>query len=437
MTSLENLDKIVHNNPNNNNNYNPKYSLVNNENTNKQLHPCLDTKYKPIPKYPVQNQSKTAIYFQNERMEQEKMKFFNILKSLFAIFDPECTGSIDVNELDKFSGKNNEILKDVLNFIRNDGQDEKFCSNLKNYKKLRQNENNNNSRLISFDEFVKAAEITLNQRKQSKMLTNIENLNPNRHDTTTQSLPPLLFSSSSSSATGTCSSSSSTPSSPTTLSQAFETATINNSSKAEKSSSIKKSQTSDCIQSYDLKSLIDKENLMLREGLEHIDCIKKFYLNQLVENRLKISNINKLKHQNLFSIDRMLLDVQKLNDFNKSLQEFLKQNRVLNEEDKEHFSGGCNRVFDDLLQTGNFDFSNLGNAQNNVELDDYLKEKQERIEMLQKEKSQLIRKLFEMKSESEKINKNLLKLQTNKSQEIMMNRNNMNDTMYDKMNNKS
>ena len=361
----------------------------------------------------------------NERFENEKLKFFNILKSLFAIFDPECQGCIDINELDKFSGKNNEILKDVINYIRTTQilSNNKPLLNFTN-KKLKNAINS----LISFDEFVKAAEIVLHQRKQIKMnVTNVENTS---QASTSRSC--TLFSSSTNN---------SVPSSTATLSQAFENAEDNSTA-----SIMPKSQTIDSlnINAYDLKNLIDKENTLLTQGLENVDAIKRFYLSQLVENRLKLTNISKLKHQNLFSIDRMLLELNKLNDFNKYLANYLKANVSSTTLSNKIDSSTSPIVkFDidnenlNLFQSsvsgnyGHFEASNEdlnsecsserdANNSSSLEFDMLLKKKKEKIEKLQKEKSQLIRKLYEMKSEAENISKNLIKLQTNKSHEQIL-----------------
>ena len=133
---------------------------VNNNNTNKVSKICT-----------INSNTTPYIPLNYDKLESEKLKFFNILKSLFAIFDPDCRGSIDINELDKFSGKNNEILKDVILHIRRSLQYKHSHIGL--------SKNQANSTMLSFDEFVRAADIVLSQRKQNKhqnLLTNIENL---------------------------------------------------------------------------------------------------------------------------------------------------------------------------------------------------------------------------------------------------------------------
>jgi hypothetical protein len=179
----------------------------------------------------------------NNISTSDKAKFFNTLKSLFAIFDPECNGSIDINELDVLGGNRNEILNDVLKYLRtnisssssysssaflspqylqnstNNFQSEncnkqisattnanEFLHNTNNNKtnlnKVNNNNNNNNlqdiiiERLntndlatltsrVTFEEFIKAAEIVLERRKQKKFtidqLTNNNNNNNNNN----------------------------------------------------------------------------------------------------------------------------------------------------------------------------------------------------------------------------------------------------------------
>jgi hypothetical protein len=365
-----------------------------------------------------------------DKLESEKAKFLNILKSLFAVFDPECRGSIDINEIDKFSGKNSEILKDVINFIRTSNSTIQQQQPFVNYtnKKLK-NSSQGQRALISFDEFVRASELVLTQRKQNKLFhLAAENMSDISQNGSGRNC--ALFSSSSSS---------SAPSSPTattnaTLSQAFESSVATSTSSSRCYQNVHKSlesdQPIDGINSYDLANLIDTENLLLKQGIDHIDSIKQFYLNSLVENRLKTNNINKLKHQNLFSIDRMLTGLNKLRDFNGSMSGFLKENsieNVCNEKDLGNEQLNLKTILAAPLDPDSSCYVNtttdeffIENAENldekssNTEFDAYLKQKQERIENLQKEKSQLIRKLFEMKSEAESINKNLTKLQSNK-----------------------
>lgn len=49
----------------------------------------------------------------------DRAKFFNTLKSLFAIFDPDCRGFIDINELNNLGAQKNEILNDVIGYLQN------------------------------------------------------------------------------------------------------------------------------------------------------------------------------------------------------------------------------------------------------------------------------------------------------------------------------
>ena len=137
----------------------------------------------------------------------------------------------------------------------------------------------------------------------------------------------------------------------TTLSQAFDTATqsvnikLNQMSKENATNSslpmqmtnslnAPKSDQSSLIMnnanSCDFNILIDKENYLLEQGLANMELIKQWYLNQLRENKLKQANIQKLKHQNLFGIDKMITDLKQLNDLNEVFNTFLSQNSTNN-----------------------------------------------------------------------------------------------------------
>lgn len=139
--------------------------------------------------------------------------------------------------------------------------------------------------------------------------------------------------------------------------------------------------------------------------------IKQWYLAQLIQNKLKVTNINKLKHQNLLSIDKMLTDLKQLNDFNSTMSEFLDQHKF---QPLSVFANGTTSgtpaqeppTYDDYVSSYGLESF----QHNDVELESYLKEKKERIESLQNEKSTLIRRLLEVKSKSENINRNILKL---------------------------
>lgn len=302
----------------------------------------------------------------------EKTKFFNILKSIFAIFDPECNGSIDINELDVLGANNNEILNDVLNYIRSNRSNKILKAVNQNLKvntqrhSLYVDKKPSGKFLVDFDEFVNAAEIVLDRRKHSKVLRT----------------------------------------SNTTLSQAFETP--NNTSSQSNANSL------------DLNSLIDKENLLLKQGLDSIDCIKQWFTNQLIENKVKQTNFNKLKYQNLFSIDKILIDLKQLNDLNLILNDFLLKKKINMENLKQEDSTSDFSLPEPPSYKDYLDQFGLQNFKHDLDLDKFLKEKQDKIDTLQKEKSNLIRKLFEIKAESESINKNILKLNSKDSRQNSM-----------------
>ena len=75
-----------------------------------------------------------------ESHSSDKAKFFNTLKSLFAIFDPECKGFIDLHELNSLGAQKNEILNDVISHLLHinkkhvnyEYSNNLYCSNNKN-----------------------------------------------------------------------------------------------------------------------------------------------------------------------------------------------------------------------------------------------------------------------------------------------------------------
>ena len=527
---------------------------------------------------------------ENIGFTSDKEKFFNTLKSLFAIFDPECKGSIDINELDVLGASRNEILNDVLTHLRlnsnkklnnsnkkyksksshthhhqhrssstnrnynaiNSDEDDsnnfveiknsQLCSPLvkEKIKKLKQQTNNNNNinhqyshneklnpnaDLVTFDEFVKAAEVVLDKRKYNKLLTQqkenlnnrdyaymtssnlagsntnlnslypggsnslnniykasmgfeqadhkmnqtilapsnnkqylaqkVEKNNKNYATLPIQTMPNGNVLSSSNSSTPTSSSlspsSSSTNSNPPTLSQAFETSSNlklgSHKNKPTSASSLSPPKPNDSsalflnnANSCDLNILIEKENYLLEHGLENLDLIQQWYLNQLRENKIKQANIQKLKHQNLFSIDKMLIDLKQLNDFNSLFGEFLAQNKQKIQQIKKSVPNldeiNLNAAVASAAATANapvptykdyveqFDLN-----KQDAEIDKYLKDKQDRIENLQKEKSLLIRKLFEMKSETNNLSKSIVKPQNTEDKPAQQQQVSSNDQM--------
>lgn len=295
--------------------------------------------------------------------DSEKSKLFSILKSFFAIFDPDCKGAIDINELDVLGASNNEILNDVLSYIR-------LNRSNKVLKAVNQNLRNQSQRhslyidkkpafakfLVTYEEIVNAAEVVLDRRKQTKIMQS--------------------------------------RTSETTLSQAFENQTNSTSQSS--------------ANSLDLNSLIDKESYLLKQGLESIDCIRKWFTNQIIDNKVKQTNLSKLKYQNLYSIDKLLIDLKQLSELNLYLNDFLLKKKISLEKGDKKDDDFClpdPPSYQDYLEQFGFQ-----NSKSDLDLDKYLKEKQDKIEALQKEKSNLIRKLFEIKAGSENLNKNIAKL---------------------------
>lgn len=265
------------------------------------------------------------------QVDEDKAKFYQILKSIFSVFDPECSGWIDINELDILGVDNNEIFKEVLSYIKSNKILKPVNYNL-----------NSGRYMVTFEQLLNAAEVVLDHQRQNS-------------------------------------------SNGLTLSQAFEPHAQNSS-----------------LNSMDLNSLIEKENYLLRQGLDSIDSLKQWYTTQLIENKIKQNNLNKLKYQNLLSIDRLLIDLKQLNDFNLTLNDFMVKKKIEN-------SNSDNSTEPPSYQDYVQQFG-LQGLRRDIDFDNYLKEKQERIDSLQKEKSNLIRKLLEIKSESENINNNITKL---------------------------
>jgi hypothetical protein len=171
-----------------------------------------------------------------------------------------------------------------------------------------------------------------------------------------------------------------------------------------------------------LNILLYKEKYLLEQGLGNIEAMKCWYQNQIKENKVKQANIQKLKHQNLFSFDKMLLDLKKLNDLNETFKCFLNQNNnsVNQNQSEMDIIKLTNNAQKENIPLELMDTTHLPDYKDYIEqcdltkkdneLDKFLKEKQEKIDYLQREKSKLIRKLFDMKSEASSINKNISKL---------------------------
>jgi hypothetical protein len=186
------------------------------------------------------------------------------------------------------------------------------------------------------------------------------------------------------------------------------------------------------LNSFDLNGLIEKEGQLLHQGLTHIELVKQWYISQLQENKMKKSNTKKLKYQNLFGIDKMLTELKQMSEMNLMFVDFLAKNKLENNDVNKLEPNDSNNKFEPIepavsneKQTNTIEeeASKLPSYDDYVEkfelnkqdaeLETYLREKQTRIENLQKEKSSLIRRLFEMKSESANLACTILKLQEN------------------------
>jgi hypothetical protein len=236
---------------------------------------------------------------------------------------------------------------------------------------------------------------------------------------------------SSSSSTSSSSSSSSTSSSLSSSSSTSSTAIVATKSVTndQETGQSQPSITANCLNdqtcllnnanSCDLNSLIEKENLLLRQGLNDIELVKQWYKNRLQENEMKQAKKdikNRLKHQNLFSIDKALVNLKQLNDLNSIFHEFVAQNRQYSglvmesqqqQPQKENLPTTDHQKKPSSIKYNDY-IEKFSLNSEDVELDKFLIEKQDKIEDLKREKSLLIRKLFEMKSEAANLNRNLI-----------------------------
>jgi predicted nuclease with TOPRIM domain len=173
-----------------------------------------------------------------------------------------------------------------------------------------------------------------------------------------------------------------------------------------------------------LNGLIEKECQLLQQGLSHIELVKQWYVSQLHENTMKKTNTKKLKYQNLFGIDKMLTELKQTNEMNLMFVDFLAKNKLENNvvsaemntfEPIEPASSNEKETIEEQQKLPSYDdyVEKFDLNKQDAELENYLREKQMRIENLQKEKSSLIRRLFEMKSESANLACTILKLEEN------------------------
>lgn len=305
---------------------------------------------------------------------QSTNKFMKTFKNLFDIFDPTQKGYINLNELESLGANQNEILNDIIKYVRaNDG----FVSQVIKSSRSKRPEFN-----ITFDNFVRAADVVIKKRKISK--SNGQKMQKTLSEefceplTHAKSLPDDDF-------------------------------------KLKKQDSFKFSMKN--ANSCDLNKLIDEENSLLKLGITNLDKLKHVFENKLIQNQIKLANNLKLKHQNLFSIDKMLINLRELNNMNKLMGDYLTSNpkTII---DSNIASTELHKISSDLVL--NDESENLLKI-----YDKTIKEKQNRISNLQKEKSLLIRKIFEMKSlsshvtnnEDNNLNELLVGKLTNKKQE--------------------
>ena len=282
-------------------------------------------------------------------------KFYQTFKTLFDIFDPELRGYIDINELELLGANQNEILNDIISYL-------KRSQNITNF--------------VTFNTFVNAADVVLKKRKMAK-----SQLKQNYKKTLSEEFNEQ---------------------------QKLQQKQNQHQSNNENNIVQTKFNNSEPFilqnaNSFDFNILLDQENCLLNDGLVELNRIKLFFEQKINENRLKKLNILKLKHQNLFSIDKMLLNLNEINNLNKILNTFNQSNNNWMDSNDSNFDDDLNILLKTAQittpQTTQKTTTTTTNENGNIYYyDQFIKEKQERIDNLQKEKSSLIRKLFEIKS---------------------------------------
>ena len=304
-------------------------------------------------------QATTALKSPPQQQQQQNInnsKFYQTFKTLFDIFDPEQRGYIDINELELLGANQNEILNDIINYLKR---------------------NQNITNFVTFNTFVNAADIILKKRKMVKtqLKQNYKKTLSEEFDQQKLQLQQLQQHQNS---------------------QIVDNQTV--STKLNNEPFILQNANS-----FDLNMLLEQENCLLNDGLIELNKLKIFFEQKINENRLKKMNILKLKHQNLFSIDKMLLNLNEVNNLNKFLNTFNQNNNswMENNENNNSFDDDLNTLLKAAQITPPTPSSIINNNSGTINVfyyDRFIKEKQERIDNLQKEKSNLIRKLFEIKS---------------------------------------
>jgi len=336
-------------------------------------------------------------------------KFLSTFKSLFDIFDPESKGYIDLYELELLGANQNEILNEIIRFIR------------ANDKNNRVKESNPKEYLITFDKFVKAADAVMKKRKHSKLNVNgngnvnvlvpnpnLVNLIANKNKTLSEefSEPPIQHSAN---PNKTLPTDPSQQSQTYKLRQAFISSTKNllanitneQSTKSNASNKTVELKEKFCLNnanSCDLNKLLEEESILLNNGIKNLERIKGIYEQNLRQNQQKKQeDANKLKHENLFSIDKILINLREISGLNKALDGFVASNNSYDKNPPANDSVSLES--NSSFSVEEFNKKLLTNENNLlVNYDEKIKEKQNRIDVLQKEKSALIRRIFEMKS---------------------------------------
>jgi hypothetical protein len=125
-----------------------------------------------------------------------------------------------------------------------------------------------------------------------------------------------------------------------------------------------------------------------------------WFINFVQNQQKKQEDANKLKHENLFSIDKILINLREISGLNKALDGFVAASSSYDKNPPVN-SSSSSVSLDSNSSLGVEEFNKkLLTNENNllVNYDEKIREKQSRIDALQKEKSALIRKIFEMKS---------------------------------------
>jgi hypothetical protein len=292
-------------------------------------------------------------------------KFFNTFKSLFDIFDPERKGYIDLYELESLGANQNEILSDIIGYLKE--QHETKASH--------NGSTGSRAFYVTFDTFVNSADIILKKRKQAK--SSLKEIR--KHKTLSDAFTFDSNTTAGSQQPRRTSTDGRPPHAPPTQSHSMNNIEQQQHGNVE-SGGLKNAN------SFDLSILMEQEFNLLKTGLLELDKTKRIFELKLNGIKQKQHDLSKLKYQNLLSIDKMLMNLNEIVEFNKTLCAFNEQNMSTLLQDNGPL------LANDYFVTGGNDADLI------KRFDLFISEKQKRINYLNEEKSKLIRRLFELKS---------------------------------------